>query len=125
MLVLGGHFFLLWLNCAARYPTKIFFCSISTTWIATLNPHEHAMLRRKARLNMTRYGNLRRGKRRTMTAMFIIQFKDASGNPRCWDHDPAPAPLAVFVPRISYQTPHMKKPLLQSLSLIRQVTSPA
>ena len=34
-------------------------------------------------------------------------------------------PLAMFVPKISYQTPHMKKPLLQSLSLILQVTSPA
>ena len=82
-------------------------------------PHEHAMLRLKTGLNMTRYGNLRRGKRWTMIAMFM-QFKD-SGNQR-WDHPP---PLAMFVSRISYQTPHTKKPLLQSLFLIFHVTSPA
>ena len=60
-------------------------------------PHEHAMLRLKTGLNMTRYGNLRRGKRSTMIAMFM-QFKD-SGNQR-WGPSP-PAPLAMFVSRIS------------------------
>ena len=58
-----------------RYSTKIFF-------ICGFKPHEHAMLRLKTVLNMTRYGNLCRGKRSTMIAMFM-QFKD-SGNQR-WE----------------------------------------
>ena len=75
-----------WLNSENVIPQRSFF-------ICGFKPHEHAMLRLKARLNMTRYGNFCRGKRSTMIAMFM-QFKD-SGNQR-WGPPPRPTCHVCF-----------------------------
>ena len=72
------------------------------------NRHSPAMLRLKTVLNMTRYGNLCRGKRSTMIAMFM-QFKD-SGNQR-WGPPPPP-----HLPCLFRGYPNTSRPIWRSLS---------